>query len=107
MTDKLQQIGSQILGGLDKLPLYLSQHIQISALALMIGIAISLPLAVLASRHRRLRWPMLTIASVIQTIPSIALLALVYALCLGLTALIESQTDRRIGAASFITTIIA
>ena len=65
------------------LPEYLGWHVLLSFSALMLGIAISLPLAVAASRSPRLRWPVLAGASLIQTIPSLALLALFYPLLLA------------------------
>src|SRR6266487_2438278 len=58
------------------LPNYLAQHVLLSAAALALGIALSLPLAVLASRYARIRWPILAAASLVQTIPGLALLAL-------------------------------
>jgi len=69
------------------LPGYLSQHVLLSVCALGIGFAISLPLAVVASRSPAVRWPALLGASLIQTIPSLALLALFYPLLLALSAL--------------------
>ncbi|HLK26623.1 MAG TPA: ABC transporter permease, partial [Caulobacteraceae bacterium] len=57
------------------LPNYLGQHVLLSASALALGILISLPLAVAASRNPRLRWAALIGAGLIQTIPSLALLA--------------------------------
>ena len=38
------------------LPNYLGQHVLLSASALTLGVLISLPLAVAASRNPRLRW---------------------------------------------------
>jgi osmoprotectant transport system permease protein len=58
------------------LPGYLSQHVVLSAAALALGLLLSVPLAILALRHTRLRWLILAVASLIQTIPSLALLAL-------------------------------
>jgi osmoprotectant transport system permease protein len=58
------------------LPEYLSRHLLLSITALAIGIALSLPLAFLLLRIRRLRDPVLMVASAIQTIPGLALLAL-------------------------------
>jgi osmoprotectant transport system substrate-binding protein/osmoprotectant transport system permease protein len=58
------------------LPDYLSRHLLLSITALAIGIALSLPLAFLLLRVRRLRDPVLMVASAIQTIPGLALLAL-------------------------------
>lgn len=69
------------------LPSYLSQHVLLSVDALVLGFAISLPLAVAATRSASVRWVSLFIASLIQTIPSLALLALFYPLLLAVSAL--------------------
>ena len=58
------------------LPNYLSRHLLLTVTALSIGIGISLPLAIVVTRLRALQGPVLMIASAIQTIPSLALLAL-------------------------------
>lgn len=58
------------------LPEFFAQHLLLSMTALAIGLAISLPLAVLCTRSRKLAGPVLGAASVIQTVPSLALLAL-------------------------------
>lgn len=57
------------------LPGYLTAHLQLTLAALALAIAISLPLGIVAARVRRLEQPLLGIAAVIQTIPSLALLA--------------------------------
>jgi len=57
------------------LPGYLLAHLQLSLLALGIGTLVSVPLGVWVTRHRRVEAPVLGVASVIQTIPSLALLA--------------------------------
>lgn len=61
---------------LSLLPDYLSHHLALALSALIIGIVVCLPLAVVATRVKKLQWPILTFASVMQTIPGIALLAL-------------------------------
>ncbi|MCH7472153.1 ABC transporter permease/substrate-binding protein [bacterium] len=58
------------------LPERLGSHLQLVLASLAIGIAISLPLAVAATRIRALQGPLLAVVSVIQTIPGLALLAL-------------------------------
>jgi len=58
------------------LPDYLSRHLLLSITALCAGIALSAPLAFLAIRHRVIQGPLLAVASAIQTIPGLALLAL-------------------------------
>jgi osmoprotectant transport system permease protein len=57
------------------LPAYLTGHLQLTLLALTVGLAISLPLGILAARVESLERALLGVASVIQTIPSLALLA--------------------------------
>lgn len=61
---------------LQLLPDYLSSHLLISMIALALGIIVCLPLAVIVTRVKKLQWPTLAFASVMQTIPGIALLAL-------------------------------
>lgn len=61
---------------LSLLPDYLANHLYLSVLALGVGIALSVPLGIIATRHRRLEWPLLAAANILQTIPSLALLAL-------------------------------
>ncbi|QDV35866.1 glycine betaine ABC transporter substrate-binding protein [Tautonia plasticadhaerens] len=58
------------------LPLNLSHHLKITVIALAIGVVIGLPLSILIARKKALRYPVLTAIGVIQTVPSLALLAL-------------------------------
>jgi osmoprotectant transport system permease protein len=58
------------------LPVYLTAHLQLTLLALLVGTAFSLPAGVLVGRVRWLERPVLGAASIIQTIPSLALLAI-------------------------------
>ncbi len=58
------------------LPDYLGQHLLLSLGALAAGIGLSLPLAIAVTRIRPLQAPVLMVASAIQTVPSLALLAL-------------------------------
>jgi osmoprotectant transport system permease protein len=54
----------------------LREHVEITALAVLLGLALSLPLALAARRWRRLHAPVLVVTGVIYTIPSLALFAL-------------------------------
>ena len=58
------------------LPGYLTAHLQLTLVALAIGTAISIPLGIWVTRRRALEGGVLGVASVIQTIPSLALLAI-------------------------------
>ena len=57
------------------LPVLLAAHLGLTLAALCLGVLVSVPLGVLVTRARRLEGPILGVASVIQTIPSLALLA--------------------------------
>ena len=72
----------------------------VSVTALALGLAISLPLAVAARNRPLARGVLLGLASLVQTIPSLALLALFYPLLLALSALTlgGSATASRLSA---------
>ena len=89
------------------LPNYLGQHVLLSASALALGVLISLPLAVAASRNPRLRWIALLAAGLIQTIPSLALLALFYPLLLALSALSRHLFGAGFSALGFLPSLLA
>ncbi len=89
------------------LPGYLSQHVLLSLCALILGFAISLPLAVAASRSAAVRWPSLFAASLIQTIPSLALLALFYPLLLAVSALGKAWFGHGFAALGFAPSLMA
>src|SRR6201995_4635210 len=89
------------------LPEYLGWHVLLSFSALVLGVAISLPLAVAASRSPRLRWPVLAGASLIQTIPSLALLALFYPLLLALSTLSKAAVGHGFSALGFLPSLLA
>jgi osmoprotectant transport system permease protein len=71
-----------------RVPELLAQHLLLAFAALLLGIAISLPLAVVSARNRAVARVALGLASLIQTIPSLALLALFYPILLSLSALV-------------------
>lgn len=71
-----------------RVPELMASHVLLAMAAMALGIAISLPLAVAAARHPRLGRVVLGAASLIQTIPSLALLALFYPMLLALRGLV-------------------
>lgn len=89
------------------LPEYLGQHVLLSASALALGLLISLPLVVAASRSARVRWPVLAFASLIQTVPSLALLALFYPLLIALSAGSEKVFGHGFSALGFLPSLMA
>jgi osmoprotectant transport system permease protein len=69
-------IWARLLEQMERLPDFLGAHILLALAALLIGMAVSIPLTLLALRVRPLQAALLGVAAVIQTVPSLALLAL-------------------------------
>ena len=90
-----------------RLPEYLSEHVVLSASALLLGIAVSLPLAIWAIRNTRVRWWVLAFSNLVQTIPSLALLALFYPVLLALSALSQSLLGAGFSALGFLPSLLA
>jgi osmoprotectant transport system permease protein len=92
---------------LPHLPDYLGNHVRVSVTALALGLAVSLPLAIL-SRHRPLlRGALLGLASIVQTVPGLALLALFYPLLLALAAVTLSWFGFSFSAFGFLPAVLA
>lgn len=68
--------GADFEAQLVHLPDYFSSHVLLTVAAVSIACVVSLPLAALALRRPALAAPLLGVASVVQTIPGLALLAL-------------------------------
>jgi osmoprotectant transport system permease protein len=66
MLDFLKQNWSDILA-------HIAQHLWLVSISIAIAMVIALPLGILITRRKRLRGPVLGIANVMQTIPSLAL----------------------------------
>jgi osmoprotectant transport system permease protein len=60
---------------LSLLPEYLSAHVRLTLAALLAGVLLAVPTGVLVSRTRSLETPVLALAGLIQTVPALALLA--------------------------------
>ncbi len=86
-----------------QLPALIAAHVLLSAAAMAVALVVGLPLALLAARRRRLRQFALGFASLVQTIPGLALLALFYPLLRGLAAL----TGAEIPALGFLPSLLA
>ncbi len=71
------------------LPDRLIAHLQLTLVALLVGAAIAVPLGFWVTRRRALESPVLGLASIIQTIPSLALLAIMVPTLAGLGVLAE------------------
>ena len=97
----------RLADALARLPDYLGSHVLVSVTALAIGLGVSLPLAVLSVRRPVLRGVLLTVASVAQTIPGLALLALFYPLLLALAAMSERIFGAGFSALGFLPSVLA
>lgn len=90
-----------------RLPDYLGSHVLVSITALALGLGISLPLGIVSARRPPLRNTLLAIASIVQTIPGLALLALFYPLLLALAALSERLVGKGFSALGFLPSVLA
>jgi osmoprotectant transport system permease protein len=97
----------RIAEAMARLPDYLGSHVLVSASALALGLAFSLPLALVAVRRPTLRALALASSSIVQTIPGLALLALFYPLLLGLAAASERFIGVGFSALGFLPSVLA
>src|ERR1043166_1969739 len=98
---------AQIAEAVSRLPPYLGGHVAVSVTALLLGLAISLPLAFASIRRPALRSALLGFASIVQTVPSLALLALFYPLLLGIAAPTEQAFGAGFSALGFLPSVLA
>jgi osmoprotectant transport system permease protein len=92
---------------LGHLPDYLGNHVRVSVTALALGLIVSLPLAIAARNRPVLRGLLLGIASIVQTVPGLALLALFYPLLLALAALTLTWFGFSFSAFGFLPAVLA
>jgi len=103
----MSELQARLAEALARLPDYLGGHVRVSMAALALGIALSLPLALVSLRRPALRAIVLALSSVVQTIPGLALLALFYPLLLGLAALSERALGVSFSALGFLPAVLA
>lgn len=89
------------------LPEYLSQHVMLCAAALALALALCLPLTLLALRRPRWAGPLVAAASLVQTIPGLALMALFYPVLLAFSALTTAALGRGVPALGFLPALLA
>ncbi|MGL5168232.1 MAG: ABC transporter permease/substrate-binding protein [Afipia sp.] len=92
---------------LTRLPDYLGNHVRVSLTALALGLVISFPLALIVRRQPVLRDIALGIASIVQTVPGLALLALFYPLLLALAGLSLQWFGQGFSAFGFLPSVLA
>ena len=89
------------------LPDYLGNHVRVSVTALALGLLVSLPLAIVARNRPLLRGALLGFASIVQTVPGLALLALFYPLLLALASLTMFRFGFSFSAFGFLPAVLA
>src|SRR5271156_946935 len=89
------------------LPDYLGNHVRVSVTALALGLLVSLPLAITARNRPVMRGALLGLASIVQTVPGLALLALFYPLLLALAALSLAWFGFGFSAFGFLPAVLA
>jgi osmoprotectant transport system permease protein len=92
---------------LSHLPDYLGNHVRVSVTALALGQAVSLPLAIAVRNRRVPRAALLGLASIVQTVPGLALLALFYPLLLALASLSLGWFGAGFSAFGFLPAVLA
>lgn len=100
-------MADRLSSALAVLPERLGWHVTLSASALALGLAIALPLGIAAARGPRLKWIALATAGLIQTIPSLALLALFYPVLLLLSGLAVKVLGHGFPALGFLPSLLA
>ena len=89
------------------LPDYLGNHVRVSLAALTLGLAISLPLAILTRNRPAPRAVLLALASIVQTVPGLALLALFYPLLLAAASVTLAWFGVSFSAFGFLPAMLA
>jgi len=92
---------------LTRLPDYLGSHVRVSLTAIALGLAISFPLALMVRRKPVLRDIALGIASIVQTVPGLALLALFYPFLLALAGFSLQWFGYSFSAFGFLPSVLA
>jgi osmoprotectant transport system permease protein len=89
------------------LPDYLGNHVRVSVTALLLGLLVSLPLAIIARNRPVMRGALLGLASIVQTVPGLALLALFYPLLLAAASLSLAWFGFNFSAFGFLPAVLA
>ena len=83
-------MNENLIEQLSLLPAYFQGHLTLTLIALILGILISIPLGIWAAQSSLVKRPLLTTVSIIQTFPSVAILALVVAMLGGRIGLLPA-----------------
>jgi osmoprotectant transport system permease protein len=86
---------------------YLGNHVRVSLAALALGLIVSLPLAILTRNRPAPRGLLLALASIVQTVPGLALLALFYPLLLLIASVTLAWFGVSFSAFGFLPAVLA
>jgi osmoprotectant transport system permease protein len=86
---------------------YLGSHVRVSLAAIALGLVVSLPLAIVARDRPLMRNLLLGLASIVQTVPGLALLALFYPLLLAAASLTLKWFGFSFSAFGFLPAVLA
>jgi len=89
------------------LPGYFHAHLELTLAALGLAIALGVPLGVAVARRRRLETPLLGATSLIQTIPALALLAIMVPALAAVGALTQRAFGFELRSIGFLPALIA
>lgn len=103
----MSSTGSAVAAAFADLPQYLGWHVVLSVAAILIGITLSMPIAIASLRSSVFRGMALGAAGIIQTIPSLALLALFYPLLLLLSGFTRAAFGFGFAALGFLPALAA
>ena len=92
---------------LSHLPDYLSNHVRVSLAALALGLLVSLPLTIMVRNRPVARAALLALASITQTVPGLALLALFYPLLLAASSVALAWFGFSFSAFGFLPAMLA
>ncbi|MCP4007758.1 MAG: ABC transporter permease subunit [bacterium] len=92
---------------LELLPGYLMAHLELSLVALLIGTSISVPLGIWITRRKSVAQGILGLVGVIQTIPSLALLALMVPALALLSGFTASELGFEIRSIGYLPAVVA
>ena len=92
---------------LDLLPGYLTAHLQLALVALLLGATLSVPAGVWVTRRTALEPGVLGLASVVQTIPSLALLAIMVPVLGSLGALTARAFGVELRSIGYLPAVVA
>jgi osmoprotectant transport system permease protein len=96
----------QLAEQLRLLPEYLTAHLQLTLIAMLLGATISVPAGIWVTRHPRLEHLLVGTAGVIQTIPGLALLAIMVPLLAAGSALTTWTLGLELPSIGFLPAII-